>query len=306
MIGGVATAFIIEYCDSSIKNVEELERFCRIPALGMIPLADPEELAKSSNTPELAAYSSPMSMIGESIFHIRTAIMFSASGAPPQVITITSASPEEGKTTSSSNIACGLAGIDRKCLIVDCDLRKPRLHKVYNVPNERGLTNYLAGSATLQEIITPTPVPNLYFIPAGPTTPPNPNDLFASKTFKKLVSSLRQEFSHIVLDSPPIIGFADARSLALHADGTVLVIKHHSTSREAARLAVKLLSQNGFQILGGILAMARKELIGYGGYYAYYMGGGEKSFQRMKSGLGRVADALYHLRLSDCRWGKRM
>jgi capsular exopolysaccharide synthesis family protein len=303
-IAGIGAAFTVEYCDSSIKNVEDLEKFCRIPSLGMIPLADSEELAKSSNTPELAAYSTPMSLIGESIFHIRTAIMRSASEAPPQVITITSASPEEGKTTSSSNIACGLAGADRKCLIMDCDLRKPRLHKVYNVSNERGLTDYLAGGATLQEIIRPTPVPNLYFIPAGPATSPNPNDLFASKGFRKLVNLLRHEFSHIILDSPPIIGFADAQSLALHADGTVLVIKHHSTSREAGRLAVKLLSQNGFQILGGILAMVRKELIGYGCYYAYY-GGGQKSFHRMKCGLGRVAGALQH-RLSEFRWVKRM
>jgi capsular exopolysaccharide synthesis family protein len=300
-IGGIGTAFFVEHCDSSIKSVEELERFCRIPALGIIPLADSKELSKSSHTLELAAYSNPKSMIGEAIFHVRAAIMLSGSGAPPQVITITSASQGEGKTTSSSSIACGLAGIDRKCLLMDCDLRKPRLHEVYNVTNERGLTNYLNGSATPEEIIAPTLVPNLYIIPAGPVTPPNPNDLFASETFKKLMNLLRQQFNHIVLDSPPVIGFADARSLAFHADGTVLAIKHHSTTREAGRFAVKLLSQNGFQVLGGILTMARKERMGYGGYYLYYIGAGQKNIRHhcWKGELGRVVETLQHFRSSD-------
>ncbi|MEN6440744.1 MAG: polysaccharide biosynthesis tyrosine autokinase [Syntrophobacter sp.] len=268
-LGGAVMAFFVEYLDSSIKNVEEMEKICRIPTLGMIPMADTKELAKCSNTPELVAHTDPMSMIGESVFHIRSAIMLSASGAPPQIITITSANPGESKTTTSSNIAAGLAGIDRKCLIMDCDLRKPRLHKVHQKPNGIGLTNYLTGNATLEEIVRPTSVPNLYFIPAGPT-PPNPNDLFASSAFKSLIELLRKEYDHIILDSPPIIGFADARSLSSHADGTILVFRHHSTTRESAKLAVQLLAQNNARILGGILTMARKDRMGYGGYYGYY------------------------------------
>lgn len=268
-MGGMLTAFFIEYLDSSIKNVEEMEKICRIPTLGMIPMADAKELVKCSNTPELVAHTDPMSMIGESIFHIRSAIMLSASDAPPQIITITSANPGESKTTTSSNIAAGLAGIDRKCLILDCDLRKPRLHKVHQQPNTVGLTNYLTGNVTLEDIVKPTAVPNLFFIPAGPT-PPNPNDLFASTAFRKLIEQLRKEYDHIILDSPPIIGFADARSLSGYADGTILVFRHHSTTREAARLAVQLLAQNNARILGGILTMARKDRMGYGGYYGYY------------------------------------
>lgn len=269
VIGGIITAFFIEYLDSSIKNTEEMERVCRIPTLGMVPMGDAKELVKQQQRPELVSYTHPMSMIGESIFHIRTAIMLSSSGSPPQVITITSASPGEGKTTTSSNIAIALAGADRKCLIIDCDLRKPRLHKVYNQPNLVGLTNYLTGSATLKEIVKPTPVPHLYFIPAGPT-PPNPNDLFASEAFSNLIKLLRQNFDHIITDSPPVIGFADARTLSYQTDGTILVLRHHSTTREAAQLATQLLAQNNRRILGGILTMARKDRMGYGGYYGYY------------------------------------
>jgi capsular exopolysaccharide synthesis family protein len=137
------------------------------------------------------------------------------------------------------------------------------------VSNRQGLANFLTGNATLDEVIHPTAVPNLYFIPAGPV-PPNPNELFASTAFEDMVTRLRKEYDHIILDSPPIIGFADARSLAARADGTVLVFKHHSTTRDAARLAIQLLHQNNCRILGGVLTMARKDRLGYGGYYQYY------------------------------------
>jgi len=140
---------------------------------------------------------------------------------------------------------------------------------MFRQPPSPGLTNYLTGNAALEEIIHPTDVPNLYLVPAGPT-PPNPNELLASLAFKNLVNHLRQEFQHIIIDSPPVIGFADGRSIAANADGVLLLVKHHSTTREAGRLAVQLLSQSSCRILGGILSMARKDRLGYGGYYGYY------------------------------------
>jgi len=148
-------------------------------------------------------------------------------------------------------------------------VRKPTLHKMFRQPPSPGLTNYLTGNAALEEIIHPTDVPNLYFVPAGPT-PPNPNELFTSSAFKNLINHLRQEFHRIIIDSPPVIGFADGRSIAVNADGVLLLVKHHSTTREAGRLAVQLLSQTNCRILGGILTMARKDRLGYGGYYGYY------------------------------------
>ena len=245
-MGGVMTAFFVEYLDSSIKTTEELEKVCHIPALGVVPLfsGNSKKLAQDEQgSIGLIPYNQPMSMLSEAIFHIRSSIMLSISEAPPQVIVVTSANPDEGKSTMASNLAVAMASPDRKCLIMDCDLRKPSLHKVYSLPLQPGLTNYLTGNATLEEIIRPTGVPNLYFIPAGPT-PPNPNELFNSAAFKNLINHLRQEFHHIIIDSPPIIGFADGRSIAANADGVVLMVKHHSTTREAGRLAVQLLSQN--------------------------------------------------------------
>jgi polysaccharide biosynthesis transport protein len=271
-IGGLGTAFFVEYLDSSIKTTEELEKVCHIPALGVVPSfsEDFKQVAKGEKASlGLITYEQPMSMLSEAIFHIRAAIMLSVSEAAPQTIMVTSANPSEGKSTTALNLANVMASADRKCLIIDCDLRKPSLHKDYSLPLQPGLTNYLTGNATLEEIIRPTGVPNLYLVPAGPT-PPNPNELFNSTAFKSLISHLRQEFQHIIIDSPPIIGFADGRSIAANTDGVLFLVKHHSTTREAGRLAVQLLSQNHCRILGGILTMARKDRLGYGGYYGYY------------------------------------
>ena len=267
---GIGMAFFLEYLDSSIKTVEELEKISRIPSLGMIPMVQNGEVPIDSPGLETITHLQPRSQFSEAISHIRSAIMLSTSTSPPQVIVVTGCNPNEGKTTSATNIAIGLSGGgERKCLVIDCDLRKPRLHKVFKAPNRCGLTNYLTGGATLEEVIKLTEVPNLYCLPAGPT-PPNPNDLISSTAFTKMLGILRQDFQHIVIDSPPVIGFADARTLSVLSDGVVIVFKHHSTTREAARLAVQMLAQNNSQILGGILTMVEKDRLGYGAYHGYY------------------------------------
>jgi polysaccharide biosynthesis transport protein len=269
MFGGGA-AFFMEYLDSSIKTTEEMEKICHIPSLGVVPYIDAKELAKEKLTSsDLITYARPQSMAAEAISHIRTSIMLSVSEMPPQAIIVTSANPDEGKSTVSLNLAAAMANSETKCLLIDCDLRKPSINKFFQQPLQPGLTNYLTGTATLEEIIRPTDVPNLFFIPAGPN-PPNPNELLGSAAFKRLLNELRQEFHQLIIDSPPIIGFSDARAIAVNVDGVLLVFKHHCTTREAGRLAIHLLAQNNCRILGGILTMARKDRLGYGAYYGYY------------------------------------
>ncbi|MGC8493795.1 MAG: GumC family protein [Syntrophobacteraceae bacterium] len=264
---GIGTAFLLEYLDSSIKTTEEMEKVSRIPSLGIIPLAENGERPKTAL--ETISYFEPKSQISEAVSHIRSAIMLSASSGPPQTIVVTSCNPSEGKSTCSCNIAIALSRGQRKTVIIDCDLRKPRLHRVFNVSNRKGLTNLLTGSASLEEIMKKTQVPDLYFIPAGPT-PPSPGELIGSDAFKDMIAALRGQFQQIVLDSPPVIGFADARLLAAVADGAVLLFKHLCTTREAAKLAVQMLWQNNSQILGSVLTMAKKNQLGYGAYYGYY------------------------------------
>lgn len=283
---GIGTAFFLEYLDSSIKTADELEKICHIPSLGIIPMLENGEVPKTAL--ETISYFDPKSQISEAVSHIRSAIMLSASSGPPRVITVTSCNPSEGKSTSSCNLAIALSRGQRRCVLIDCDLRKPRLHRVFNVPNRVGLTNFLTGSATLDKITKTTEVPELDFIPAGPS-PPSPGDLISSEAFKNLIAMLREKYQQILIDSPPIIGFADARLLASVSDGVVLVFKHLSTSREAARLAVQMLFHNNAQILGSVLSMAKRDQLGYGAYYDHYKYY-SKSYEAYKESDGKAQE----------------
>jgi capsular exopolysaccharide synthesis family protein len=255
--------------DTSIKSPEDIELFCNLPALGVVPMAEEAKTADGSNDIGMISYAQPVSMMAEAFFHIRTAIMLSSSEAHPRVITITSPNPHEGKTVSSLNLAITLTAKDHRCIIMDCDLRKPMVHRVFKDKRGRGLADHLTGGATLVDVVRPTQVPSLYYISAG-STPPNPNKLFASESFGKMVEQLRDEFEYILLDCPPILGFADARSISSHTDGVILIFKHHCTTREAGQMAVQLLNHNNRRILGVILSMAKKNRIGNGGYDHHY------------------------------------
>jgi capsular exopolysaccharide synthesis family protein len=272
LLGGIGMAFLMEYLDDSLKTTEEVERVCRIPSLGMLPFLSPngqgtpEEEEKSL---ELATVNQPRSMLAEAVFHIRTAVMLSISGGPPKIIIVTSPNPSEGKTTLSANLASSLAITGKKVVLIDGDLRKPSIHQIFQQPGQPGLSNFLTGSASLSEVLRPTLVPELFFIPAG-AIPPNPVQLVTSEAFKELLESLEQDFHHVIVDTPPLIGFTDARAISSLAEGVLLVGKHLSTSRAAMRLAVQLLAQVRAPILGAVMNMARRDKIGYGGYYGYY------------------------------------
>ncbi|MDI6852066.1 MAG: polysaccharide biosynthesis tyrosine autokinase [Deltaproteobacteria bacterium] len=272
LMGGVGMAFLAEYLDSSIKTSEEMERVYRLPSLGVVPLLSTNSDRATSNGDRqlaLATYAKPMSMLAEAVFHLRTSLMLSMSGRPPGTILVTSPNPGEGKTTLSINLASAMLFGDNKVLIIDGDLRRPHINQMFEVLLEPGLSNYLTGSTQITEIIKETPVQNLYIIPAGPK-PPHPIQLLSSPAFRSLLEELKQDFAHIVIDTPPIIGFADARVVAHMVDGVLLVIRHNQTSRDAGKLAIQLLNQAYGNILGVVLNMAQKDKMGYRGYYSYY------------------------------------
>jgi succinoglycan biosynthesis transport protein ExoP len=273
LLGGISMAFLMEYLDDSVKTTEELERGCHIPSLGVVPFlsqnGQPALEAGTSEKPELATFSQPKSMLGEALFHVRTSVLLSSPGGPPGTIIVTSANPSEGKTTISVNLASALALNGKKVVIIDADMRKPRIHTIFQHPGYPGLSNFLTGGASLTETLQPTDVPDLFIIPAG-TVPPNPAQLVTSEAFMGLLQELKKDFHHVIVDTPPLIGFADALAISSLADGVLLVVKHHSTSREAIRLGVQLLTQVRAPILGAILNMAQRDKLGYGGYYDYY------------------------------------
>jgi polysaccharide biosynthesis transport protein len=270
LAGGIGIAFLVEHLDSSIKSVTELEKVYRIPSLGVIPLSATMQPAISENKEVgLEIVSQPKSMMSEAINHIQVSVMLSMSGRPPQTLMVCSANPAEGKSSLSTSLAASLAMRDNKVLLIDIDLRKPSLSKHFQLPQQPGLSNFLTGGVPLDEIIHPTGIPNLFLMPAG-SIPPNPIPLLASHNFADLLKDLSKEFQNIIIDTPPVIGFADARMISPLVDGVLMVFKHHTTTREAGRLAIQLLMKANAPILGGILNMVRRRKLGYGGYYGYY------------------------------------
>ena len=292
---GVGLALLMEHLDDSIKSVDDLERACNLPSLGILPLLgsngritlshreksegvgdlalSPPAAARQRRTVaeaadmDLIVYKHPKSMVSEAIRHIYSSIMLSASGRPPGAIMVTSPNPSDGKTMIASNLALSYALNERKVVMIDCDLRKPRLHQIFQLDSQPGLSNYLTGSATLEEILRPTAIPNLTVITAG-ATPPSPGNLLNSEIFKDLLAQLRQQFHHIIIDTPPVLGFADARFISALVDGVLLVTKHNFTHKSAGRLAHQLLSQA--PILGAVLNCVGTHGQAYGGYYYYY------------------------------------
>lgn len=270
LAGGLGLAFLVEHLDSSIKTVAELENVYRIPALGAIPLSATMQPAISKDKAVgLEIVSQPKSMMSEAIHQVQASVMLSLSGRPPQIIMVCSANPSEGKSSISTNLAASLAMRDYKVVLMDIDLRKPTLSRAFQLPQQPGLSNFLSGGASLAEIIYPTEIPNLSLIPAG-SIPPNPIPLLASQTFADLLKDLSGDFQNIIIDTPPVVGFADARMISPMVDGVLMVFKHHTTTREAGRLAVQLLTKANARILGGVLNMTQHGKLGYGGYYSYY------------------------------------
>jgi capsular exopolysaccharide synthesis family protein len=262
----------VDYLDDSIKTTEELERYCRIPSLGAVPMLGKNAKGLphlDKRDLELATFKQPRSPLSEAIYHIRTSLLLSTAGGAPGGIMITSANPDEGKTTVAINLATSLAMNNRKVVLIDADLRKPSVHPVFQEPLTPGLSSYLTGTARLEEVVRPTFVPNLSVVTAGPV-PPNPIELLTSQLFLSLLAELRREFHHVIIDTPPILGFADGRAVAPLSDGVIVVVKHHATKREAGRLAVNLLAQVNAPILGGVLTMAEGDKLGYGGYLGHY------------------------------------
>lgn len=300
LIVGVGLALIVEHLDDSIKTVDDLERYCRLPSVGVLPLLisrngtpsqsytaklaqfnflkalrpkkkkqyEITELPAEANL-DLVVYKYPRNPLAEALRHAQTSIMLSSSGRPPCALMVTSANPSEGKSMVSSNLAISFALNNRETILVDCDLRLPRLHKIFGMKAQPGLTNYLSGNATLTEIIRPTEIPNLSMIPSGARSP-SPANLLHSDMFQALLQELRQKFRHIIIDTPPILGFTDARLVATLMDGVILVTKHNSTHKSAGRLAHQLLSQVHAPVLGAILNGVGPHGSPYGGYYYYY------------------------------------
>jgi len=270
---GVGLAFFFEYLDNTVKTPEDVEQLIRLPSFGMVPEISYERqrrLESGKSYPvELITFGHPKSMLSEAYRNIRTSILLSFSEKPPKRIAISSPNPSEGKTTTVINTAIALSQTGAQVIIIDSDMRKPRVHKIFNEENGAGLSSFLSGNANLESVIKKSDVPNLCYIPSGPI-PPNPSELIGSKLFKSMMESLGERFDHIVLDSPPVLGFADTMIISTSVDGVILVVWGGKTPRETLQRAKEVLHQVNAKILGVVINRIDIQRSDYGYYYYKY------------------------------------
>src|SRR5271170_4267957 len=279
LTSGVGLAFLLEGLDNTVRTTEQAQMISGLPPLGMIPLGSRTAregaggrrlvIATSKEAVELITQVRPQSQMAESYRALRTSLLLSNLGAPPRVIMVTSALPQEGKTTTSINCAVVLAQKGIRVLLIDADLRRPSIHKTLGMGPRSGLSNVLTGSATLQQTITrSTILPNLSVLPAG-TPPPNPAELLASTNMRDVLEELRGQYDHIVVDTPPTLSVTDAVVLSPRADAIVLVIRSGQTTKQALRRSRDVLMQVNAKVSGVLLNAVDLSSPDYYYYYEY-------------------------------------
>ena len=259
----VVLAFGFEYMDSRIRTPEEIKAHLGIPYLGLVPAVSSKDM--EGETPLLTAEVPPG--FSESMRAIRTSVVFSSADEGARSIVITSTGPGEGKTVVSSNLAISLAQAGQRTILIDADMRRPRVHEVFSMAQEPGLSNVLVGTSTVDSILTTTPTANLFVLGAG-HLPPNPAELLGSKKYRDLIESLRQRFDWVIVDAPPVMAVTDAAVVANGATGVVFVVGSEMTSRRNAAAAIDRLHAAKARFIGGILNRADVHKHSY--YYSTY------------------------------------
>lgn len=261
-VGGIGLAFFFDYLDNSIKTPEDVEKYVQYPFLGYIPAIESEQK-------DTIVQLEPKSGVAEAYRTLRTSILFSSSD---QVVTksilVTSPGPGEGKTITASNLSITMAVGGSRVLLVDSDMRKPRVNKIFDLKNDIGLSNFLVGQAGLDEIVKETGIQNLSVISCGPR-PPNPSELLTSPQMANFIREATEKFDKVIFDSPPLGVVTDANILAKIVSGVILVFQGGKTSRNIIPRIRQLLTNAQARILGVCINNLRQERSGYYNYYYY-------------------------------------
>jgi len=287
LVGGVGLAIFREYLDNTVKSPDDIESLTGLPSLAVVPAlpglngnhgklarlaGDTARQVGSGPRVELLSYVQPKSQISEAFRALRTSLLLSQAEHPPQVILVTSALPREGKTTAAVNLGVTLAQLGDRTLLMDSDLRKPGIRRALNltVGKDSGLSSYLAGVCTLDDILIPHPtINNLTALTTGPI-PPSPADLLSSHRMREALAELRRRFKFIVIDSPPIMAATDAVVLSSLTDGVLLVVRSGETPKEAFTRTRDLLSAVKSRLLGVVLNAVDSSAPDYYYSYRYY------------------------------------
>jgi len=273
ILGGLVVAFGMESLDTGLRTIAEIESITELPSLAIVPRSKRSSAEQASHLTtaqrNISVLTQPKSQFAEAFRSLRTSLLLSTAGKPPKYILFTSATPSEGKTTVSCNLSCILAQRDTKVLLIDADLRRPNVHHRFGLNGKVGLTTLLTGATTLAETIQNIPeVPNLDILPAGPV-PPFPTEMLSSQAMKDLLKHCGEVYTHVVLDSPPILSVTDGVILARDADAVVMVVRHGKSSKHVVRRARDLLLRSGAPITGIVLNAVDMNSPEYYGYYGY-------------------------------------
>jgi polysaccharide biosynthesis transport protein len=247
---GVGLGFLLEYLDTTITTREHVEERLGIPLLGIIPRVERGE--SSVNAPEMTVAAHPNSAAAECLRSIRTNLLFMSPEKPLRTILVTSCAPGEGKTTTAAALAETMADSGNRVLLVDADMRRPRLHKVFGISSRTGLSALILGEGSLDTAVVPTAVLNLHVLSCGPV-PPNPAELLHTEAFGRLLDEMSRHYDRVILDSPPAGVVADAVVISTRVDGTLMVVKAGQTSRGAAKRTTSALAAVQGRTLGVVL-----------------------------------------------------
>lgn len=271
--GGVLLAFFLEFFDNTVKTSEEVRDKLRLPVLGGVFESDPTD---SLGSPvEKSFLLDPRSHIAESFRTIRTSLLLSTPGKPPRTILITSCFPAEGKTTVSINLASSFAQAGSKVLLLEADLRRPRIGTVLG-NNGNGLSSYLTGNSNLNEVISQGEIPNLYVLPVGPI-PINPAELLGSNRMRDLIQTLSEEYDYVIVDGPPALGFVDSHIISSLVDGVAVVVRAGKTPKNSIRELIDRLWSLKANFLGVIVnGIELNQNSYYYKSYNYYYGEDEE------------------------------
>jgi tyrosine-protein kinase Etk/Wzc len=269
---GIVFAFFLEYLDQTIKTSADVERVLEVPVLGLIPVSVAPHASNGRRRGAIPLISlvSPENPASEAYRALRTNVTFvNAEQRQLRLIVVTSPGPGEGKSTTAANLAITLAQQGAATLLVDADLRRPLVHRAFNLVQEPGLTDVLVGRAMLREAIRPNVIPKLDVLPAG-ALPPNPSELLGSEAMRRLLEELRTQYDTIIFDSPPTLAVTDPTVLGASSDGVILVLRAGETEEVAAVRALEQLRRVQARVAGTVLNGVARERERYYNYYVYY------------------------------------
>ena len=309
LAGGVGLCFVLEYLDNTVKGPEDSERLARLPSLGVVPYLPPDGIKKIKHhgyyyryhyaaeedgdgksaklsqikNIELINHLVPKFSISEDYRTVRTSILLSSAERPPKSIVFTSALPKDGKTVTVANMAVAFAQLDEKVLVIDADMRKPKLHQIFKMKTSTGLSSYLTGKAGLKDCIHETKIEGLSLIPCGPI-PPNPSELLNSKPMQELVAEVKDKFDVVLFDTPPVLAVVDPVIVSTLVEATILIVYPRKTTEKEFISAIEELRKGNIKIIGTIFNGMRLDKDNYS-YNRFY-----KSYYRSKGSGERTED----------------